>query len=32
VHIRWLRKKIETDPQTPRYLSTIRGTGYKMEG
>ena len=32
VHIRWLRKKIETDSQKPRYLITIRGTGYKMEG
>jgi two-component system OmpR family response regulator len=32
VHIRWLRKKIETDPQKPRYLITVRGTGYKMEG
>lgn len=32
VHIRWLRKKIETNPQKPRYLITVRGTGYKMEG
>ncbi|MFC2006061.1 response regulator [Chloroflexota bacterium] len=32
VHIRWLRKKIETDPQNPKYLITIRGTGYKLEG
>ena len=32
VHIRWLRKKIETDSQKPRYLITIRGMGYKMEG
>ena len=32
VHIRWLRKKIEANPQKPRYLITVRGTGYKMEG
>lgn len=32
VHIRWLRKKLEADPQKPRYLITIRGTGYKLEG
>ena len=32
VHIRWLRKKIETDSQKPEYLITVRGTGYKLEG
>jgi two-component system OmpR family response regulator len=32
VHIRWLRKKIETDPNNPRHLVTVRGTGYKLEG
>lgn len=32
VHIRWLRKKIEANPQKPEYLITIRGTGYKLEG
>jgi two-component system OmpR family response regulator len=32
VHIRWLRQKIEADPQKPRYLITVRGTGYKLEG
>ena len=32
VHIRWLRQKIEDDPAHPRYLITIRGTGYKLEG
>jgi two-component system OmpR family response regulator len=31
VHIRWLRQKIETDPGHPRYLVTVRGTGYKLE-
>ncbi len=32
VHIRWLRQKIETNPPKPRYLITVRGTGYKLEG
>jgi two-component system OmpR family response regulator len=32
VHIRWLRQKIETDPRSPEYLITVRGTGYKLEG
>ncbi len=32
VHIRWLRKKIETDPAHPIHLLTISGAGYKLEG
>lgn len=32
VHVRWLRQKIETDPGNPKYLVTVRGTGYKLEG
>jgi len=32
VHIRWLRQKIETDPTQSKYLVTVRGTGYKLEG
>lgn len=32
VHVRWLREKIEEDPQEPRLLLTVRGSGYKMEG
>jgi DNA-binding response OmpR family regulator len=32
VHIRWLRQKIEAAPGNPRYLMTVRGTGYKLEG
>ena len=31
VHIRWLRKKIESDPAKPERVVTIRGTGYKLE-
>ena len=30
VHIRWLREKIEEDPQTPQRLLTVRGVGYKL--
>lgn len=32
VHIRWLRQKIEADPDNPKRLITVRGTGYKLEG
>lgn len=32
VHIRWLRQNIETEPQKPKYLITVRGTGYKLDG
>ena len=31
VHIRWLREKIETNPQKPQRIVTIRGVGYKLE-
>jgi DNA-binding response OmpR family regulator len=31
VHIRWLRQKIEDNPDIPRRLITIRGVGYKFE-
>jgi DNA-binding response OmpR family regulator len=30
VHIRWLREKIEKDPNHPRYILTVRGVGYKL--
>ena len=30
VHIRWLRECIEADPSHPRYLTTVRGVGYKF--
>ena len=29
-HINRLRRKIETDPQNPRYVLTVRGVGYKL--
>lgn len=32
VHIRWLRSKIEPDPNQPRYIQTVRGSGYRFEG
>jgi DNA-binding response OmpR family regulator len=31
VHIRWLRLKIEADPDHPRFLRTVRGVGYRFE-
>ncbi len=31
VHIRWLREKIEADPNHPQRLITVRGVGYKLE-
>jgi DNA-binding response OmpR family regulator len=31
VHIRWLREKIELDPQHPQQILTIRGVGYKFQ-
>lgn len=30
VHLAWLRQKLEKHPQTPRYLHTIRGKGYRF--
>jgi len=32
VHIRWMRSKLEADPENPRYLVTVRGYGYKFAG
>lgn len=32
VHIKNLRKKIETDTKNPRYIKTVTGVGYKFEG
>ena len=31
VHIRWLREKIEIDPNHPERIITVRGVGYKLE-
>lgn len=30
VHIRWLREKLEQDPQHPQHILTVRGVGYKL--
>jgi len=30
VHIRWLREKIEEDPNNPKRILTVRGVGYKL--
>jgi DNA-binding response OmpR family regulator len=31
VYVRRIREKIEADPETPRYLKTVRGAGYRFE-
>jgi DNA-binding response OmpR family regulator len=31
VYVRHIREKIETDPENPRYLKTVRGAGYRFE-
>jgi len=31
VHVRWLRQKIENNPDNPTSLITIRGVGYRFE-
>jgi DNA-binding response OmpR family regulator len=30
VHVRWLRQKIEPEPERPRYIETVRGVGYRF--
>jgi two-component system response regulator RegX3 len=30
VHVSWLRKKLEDDPASPRYITTIRGVGFRF--
>ena len=30
VHVRYLRQKIEEDPESPRLVQTVRGVGYKF--
>jgi DNA-binding response OmpR family regulator len=30
VHVAWLRKKLESDPRFPRYITTIYGMGYRF--
>jgi DNA-binding response OmpR family regulator len=31
VHIRWLREKLEIDPNAPHHIITVRGRGYMFE-
>jgi DNA-binding response OmpR family regulator len=30
VHIRWLRQKLEAEPNRPQRIVTVRGVGYKL--
>lgn len=32
VHVRWLREKIEPDPNQPQRIVTVRGIGYRFDG
>jgi two-component system alkaline phosphatase synthesis response regulator PhoP len=32
VHVAWLRQKLEDNPQHPRFIVTVRGTGYRFSG
>jgi DNA-binding response OmpR family regulator len=32
VHMRWLREKIEENPNDPKLIVTVRGEGYRLEG
>ncbi len=31
VHVSWLRRAIEVDPDNPKFLHTIRGVGYRLD-
>lgn len=31
VHVSWLRRAIELDPNNPKFLKTIRGVGYRLD-
>ncbi|GAB4483168.1 MAG: response regulator [Anaerolineales bacterium] len=31
VHVSWLRKAIELDPDHPKFLHTVRGVGYRLD-
>jgi two-component system alkaline phosphatase synthesis response regulator PhoP len=30
VHVAWLRQKLETHPQSPKHILTVRGSGYRF--
>ena len=31
VHVYWLRRAIEADPEKPKFLKTVRGVGYRLD-
>jgi two-component system, OmpR family, alkaline phosphatase synthesis response regulator PhoP len=32
VHVAWLRQKLEENPQSPKFIHTVRGVGYRFAG
>jgi two-component system alkaline phosphatase synthesis response regulator PhoP len=32
VHVAWLRQKLESTPQHPKHIHTVRGVGYRFSG
>jgi two-component system alkaline phosphatase synthesis response regulator PhoP len=30
VHVAWLRQKLEDNPQSPQFIHTVRGVGYRF--
>ncbi len=31
VHVSWLRRAVEPDPEAPRFIKTVRGVGYRLD-
>jgi DNA-binding response OmpR family regulator len=31
MHVSWLRRKLGDDPARPRFISTVRGVGFRFE-
>jgi DNA-binding response OmpR family regulator len=31
MHVSWLRRKLDDDANNPRYITTVRGLGFRFE-